>query len=347
MSMIEPFLDAGIDVNGGFGGSSNLLGNAAAMGNMDVVYMLLDVGADGFLAFYHFLDRSRHLSDALFERLLELLAENSRPDPSMEDCPDALLQIIQSERALSVHLEAPKILLNRKIFSHRSMGNATGTVKSWGGLSYMYEAISRHLPAVIDLLLQHEAPADGQMCHSFKFGDEPGGLHTWVTFSVMRGAANCTDVLIQHGADITVLDGTGSSAIQLARSNRAASHPRIFQTKPHQLFFDSFSITAEEDAETLAVVERAFNLKFKGTKNIEDFLMTNNELECGTPGLQDSTTPLLQRYFDKTLRFLFTPSQIKFLRRHLRPYYLDLREIWSLSFYETLLIDFSTSSLTH
>ena len=41
----------------------------------------------------------------------------------------------------------------------------------------------------------------------------------YIDFLVMCGAASCTDVLIQHVADITALDGAGVSAVPLAKKN--------------------------------------------------------------------------------------------------------------------------------
>ena len=61
------------------------------------------------------------------------------------------------------------------------------------------------------------------------------------------------DILIQHGANFTALDGAGRSAIELAKINVCVSHPRKV---------DYYFITAEDDAEVLAVVEKAFNLRF-------------------------------------------------------------------------------------
>lgn len=105
-SMIKPFIDLGLDVNGGNNPNCNLLGNAAAAENMDIVDTLLEAGANGSLALNHFLFFSGKFPNALFRHILELLVENAKP-ASFPWYNDPLLAVLKSSRALSFPLAFP------------------------------------------------------------------------------------------------------------------------------------------------------------------------------------------------------------------------------------------------
>ena len=333
VAMITPFIDLDVDVNGGEY-HRNMLGNAAAVGNVDIVKMLLEAGANGSLAIRIFLDSSKCLPDPLFRSLLESLVENARPC-SFYYTDDPLLAVMSSKRALHCYPEASEILLGRDVFTKECFGEPA--LESSYRYSYMYQAISCGCPSAVDLLLRNGACADPRISHSFQYEGELFGACTWLTFAVMLGEASCTDVLIQHGADITALDGAGKSAVQLVKQNAIASHPRT-------LDYDSYGgiewedIGAEQDVETLAVVERALNLRFQGALSIEDYLILSKEITPQPPIPCDNPRPKLQKVFETAPGIFLTPSQTKLLLKHLKPLYRKTQKIWSLPFHEALLM---------
>ena len=331
-SMMKFFMDIAVDANR-VASIHRMLGHAAAKGSMDIVNMLLEAGANGSLAINDFLCCNAHLPDAHFRRLLELLVENARPVP-FDQSHDPFFAIIKSSRALCSYPQAPEILLDRKIFDKAGFGE--GASKAWVFQSYMYQAISRRNSSVVDLLLRNGAHADARISDSFDCYNYWVGESTWTTFCVIRGAASCTDVLIQHGADVTALDGAGRSALQLARNHVLRSHPRNDMCSC--IFPDGDCITAEEDAETLAVVERAFTLKFQGTKSLDDYLNLSNEVAPQPPSRRERLISLLQETFEKVLGTFLTPTQTELLLDHLKRLYKDIRKLWSLSFSEALLM---------
>ena len=333
VAMVTPFIDLGVDVNGG-NWYDNMLGNAAALGNVDIVKMLLEAGANGSLAIRIFLDSSKCLPDPLFRSLLESLVENARPW-SFNYFNDPLFAAISSNRALRCYPEAPKNLLDRDIFTKKGFGEPALATSYYD--SYMYQAILQGRSSLVDLLLRKGACADARISHSFDCKGELFESWTWLTFAVMCGEASCTDVLIQHGADITALDGDGKSAIHLAKQNAMASHPRclmLFHYHEDQLQV----IGAEPDAETLAVVEQAFNHRFQGTMSIEGFLNSSKEITPQPPSPPEKSTPKLQKTFETALGIFLTPSQTKRLLNYFAPLYHDTQKTWSLPFHEALLM---------
>ena len=353
VAMINIFVDLGIDVNGG-GPYYNMLGRAAAVGNVDIVNLLLEAGASSSLAMEFFLFKSDGLPDTLFKSLLEILVENARP-ASFEYWHDPLLAVISSRRALRSHPMAPEILLNRNIFTKECFGEPSLLRQLDPGwkfaalahtreipyyYSYMYQAISRGHPSVVDPLLRNGVCADARISHSFNCNGQLCKPCTWLTFAITCGKASCTDVLIRHGANITALDGSSKSAIHLAKQNAMASHPRALDLRldVYGCEWIREDIGAEQDAETLVVVERAFNLKFQGTMSIEDFLNSSKEIAPQPPSRRNKFTSMLQRTIKKALSIFLTPSQAERLLNYLESLYRNTRKIWSLPFHEALLM---------
>lgn len=326
VSMMKPFIEIGVDVNG-CDYPWNLLGHAAAGGNMDIVYMLLEAGANGSLAISDFLSQSEHLSEAVFGRLLTILMENAR-HVSFKCWNDPLRAVTRSRRAICSCPKAPKILLDRKCYIKEGFGEGVNETDFWD--SYMYEAILTGNASIVDLLLQNGARADTQISHSFNCHGFWFQSCTWLTFAVIhRDAAACADVLIRHGADVTALDGAGRSAIHCARNRALALYAR--------LEWDEM-ITAYEDTETLAVVERAFHLKFHGTKSIEDFLESSDETAPQPPSRLENFKLVLQKTSRKVLETLLTPTQTELLLDHIQRLHRDTRDIWSLPFHEAFIM---------
>ena len=317
LSMLRPFIDTGIDINDKYD-DYNMLGNAAAIGNMDIVCMLLESGANGALALHRFIIHGIELPDGLFEHLLELLVESSRPTSFETLSCDALLAVIGSSRALSTHPKAPEVLIRQKVFSDELIIFPC----TRNHCSYMCVAIRNRLCSVVELLLQHGAYAKT--------------MSRWLAFSVHYGAASFSEALIQHGADVNFLDGAGKSVLQLARSNVTAPHPRIFT---HCCWERKRRVTAEEDAEILAVVERAFRLKVHSTDALTVH-EPSSELEPQSLNQESEAMPVLQNTFKKALGSLLTYHRRPILIRHSRHHYYGIRDLWSLSFYEALLMRF-------
>ena len=122
--------------------------------------------------------------------------------------------------------------------------------------------------------------------------------------------------------------------------NVIASHPRtISRYRPWDRWGREESrITAEQDAETLAVVERAFNDRFQGTRSLEDHIKSINELSVQAPLLRKKPKSMFREIMDKALGKLLTTSQTERLQKHLEDLYREIRKAWSLSFYEALVI---------
>ena len=318
-SMLRPFIDTGIDLNNSFN-YDNILGNAAAMGNLDIVCMLMESGANSALAIHVFISNSTKLSDKLYKHLLELLVENSRPTSFESVRYDALFAVIQSSRALLSHPEAPAILIRRKVFSGELIKIPC---QRYDGCNYMCLAIRKRLASVVELLLQHAAYVNT--------------MSTWLMFSVECGAASCTEALIQHGADVSFVDEAGRSALQLARSNVTAPHPR--RAAYCIWSYERGSVTAEEDAETLAVVERAFRLK---AQSMNDLTVHEPSCELEPQSLNEKgrAVPVPQKMFEKAFGSLSTYYRRLLLGWQSRCLYYEIGDLWSLSFREALLMRF-------
>ena len=322
-SMLRPFIDTGINLNDR-NNYSNMLGNAAATGNLDIVRMLIESGANGALALIHLIDQSidhsNELSDGLFKDLLELLVECSRPTSFESLHRDALWAVINSSRALSTHPKAPEVLIRQKVFSDELISCPC----TRDHCSYMCVAIRNRLCSVVELLLQHGAYAKT--------------MSSWLIFSVKHGAASCTGALIQQGADMNFVDGTGVSALQLARSNVTARHVRrISHCERHPDIY--CPVTAEQDTETLAVVERAFRLKAQSTNNLKA-CEPNCELEPQSLDKKVEAVPAPQNIFEKTFGSILTYYRRPLLGQHSRHRYYAIGDLWSLSSYEAVLMRF-------
>lgn len=321
-STLRLFIDAGVDVND-YQGWENLLGNAAAVGNLEIVRMLMENGANTALGLTHFIYYSKELSDVLYKHLLELLVGNARPTSFKDVFYDALLAVLKSSRALLTHPEAPAILFRREVFSFQLLEWPCGEDCL---CSYMCWAIRERLGSVVELLLQHGAYANT--------------TSTWLIFSVECGAASCTEALIQHGADVDFRDGAGRSAIQLARSYMTVPHPRIINHFAWGFWEDRCEVTAEEDAETLAVVERTLGLKPQSTDDLKVH-EPSCELEPRSLNEKGDAAPAPQNIFEKAFESLLTLYRHPLLGRHFRcrlDYKID--DLPSLSFYEALLMRF-------
>ena len=319
--MLRPFLDTGIDLDGDHSACS-MLGYAASVGNLDVVRMLIERGANGTPALADLIHCGKDLSDELFKHLIELLVECSRPTSFLGFYDDALVAIIECPRALLTHPEAPEILIRRKVFSDELIKPSCGQLYN---CNYMCLAIRKGLGAVVELLLQNGAYATT--------------MSAWLIFSIECGTATCTEALIRHGADVNFLDGAGRSALQVARSNMIAPHPRIFEDFEEHCYDHPCRVTAEEDAETLAVLELAMHLKAQSAT-----ILKEQEPECGFEvelhDQGDKTSPVSQNMVERVLGFLSTYYTPALHGHRVEPHHRGFKDLWSLSFYEALLMRF-------
>ena len=318
--MLRPFIDTGIDINHG-PERLNMLGHAAAVGNLDIVCMLIEIGANGALALLVFFRHGGHLSDGLYKQLLELLVEKSSPTYFPHVSDDPLSAVFTSSRALLSHRKAPEILFCRKVLSD---GLINCPCEEYSVCNYMCAAIRNRLDSMVGLLLLHAAYANT--------------TSSWLTHSVKCGAASCTEVLIRHGADVSFVDESGRSALELARANVALQHPR-FCGPCGGLARCAGGVTAEEDAATLAVVEQALRLKSQST-TISKEKEPKCIFEVESPDLEDKTTPIPQNIFEKAVGFLSTYYTPVPHGHRVRPHVRGIGDLWSLSFYDALRMRF-------
>ena len=321
--MLRPFIDTGIGINHG-PEEYNMLGHAAAVGNLDIVCMLIESGANGALALSAFIRHSEHLSDGLYKQLLELLVEKSSPTPFERLWNDSLFVVNTSFRAILSHPKAPEILFCRKVLSDVLINRPC---EAFSGCNYMCAAIRNRLDSMVELLLQHAAYANK--------------TSSWLMHSVKCGVASCTEVLIRHGADVSFVDESGRSALELARSNVTAPHPRLSISDHCTIYFDDFKFeaTAAEDAETLAAVERAFELRDQSRK-IAEVCGPSCGLESQSLNQDDKTTPVPQNISEKAIGFLSTYFTPPLHGHRVGPHVRGIGDLWSLSFYEALRMRF-------
>ena len=341
-SMLQPFVDSGIDVDGGKG-SDNMLGHAASWGNMSVVHMLLNAGANGALALEHLVRERHDRTDDTYKHLIMLLVGHARPINSTLGWDDPLRALIRFGEAKAVHYEAAKILLDQRVPCAECIGAKQGGVDIM--FSYMYHAILDRLPQIVDLLIQHGAPVNAEIGRNFQcrnywemnYESHLKYLHcdtlfTWLTFSVELGPASSAGILIQHGADVIAQDGAGRSAVQLAISNAAGPHPRMVELCVYET-----EISDIEDAETLAVIEREFQRRFQGSISMEDYVKATYDHRV-LP--LEHVVVVHESNFEKALGAVFTPEQVQFLLRRLEPLRCAWHGAWSLTFVNGVIVRF-------
>ena len=149
--------------------------------------------------------------------------------------------------------------------------------------SYMVHAIYHEVPSAAKILLERGDCADAIIGRIFQcsYRDTSHKLDcfstfTWLTLSVYLGAASSPEVLILHGADVTMLDAGLRSALRLVTSTASRPYPRIVHSNPYGVD-NNATITAEADMKTLAVVKHAFDLKYGGTMSMEEYIASNNQ----------------------------------------------------------------------
>lgn len=86
------------------------------------------------------------------------------------------------------------------------------------------------------------------------------------------------------------------------------------------------------------MVQRAFNLKFQDSTSLKDYDERSNELTLQSLPQQQGPMSTLRKLLAKFLGIALSPTQISLLHNRLGRLHRDIQKIWSLSFYETLLM---------
>ena len=341
--MLRLLIDSGLDVNTD-GLIFNLLGLAAEAGQRENVSLLIERGANSSLALSQFMTYTETLQEHVYEELLQTLLENSRPFAAMEiQSNDPLLALIWIPRNLpwqfyprkitAMLQKAPSILLSRGVAPREFISGGKETRKEVISLrnSYLYRAIIHEAPSMINPLLQYGISAEGAIGDYFIRDCNEQGSHskdTWLTLAVRVGAASCARVLIENGADVTALDRNHRSAAQIAISNAAV----LLYYCPVPEICDGHCVhpTAEKWKETLDVIRNAFDLKYHGSISMEDYVLS----------IQNSDTALKQNAAEKAIQAVSTPSQLDYRQAHLGAVADQIKQLWSLTFLEALLVRF-------
>ena len=117
-AMVKLFMSFGLEINGG-NWHENMLGNAVAGGKMNIVRILLESGANGFLAIRFFIRYSQDFSDIFLRNTIEMLIENAIP-ASIDLWNDPCLAIFESNR---VHRCYPRVF--EHLLDRNSLGSPT------------------------------------------------------------------------------------------------------------------------------------------------------------------------------------------------------------------------------
>ena len=252
-SMLEPFVDAGLNLDEG-NIFQTYLSLAAEFGKLDFFNILVDAGANCARAISNVCHHADNLEDPVFKSLLSILLDRATADAgytsdSRFNCFDALHSFLVSDRAMDVQPDGPAILLKKGIFCR---GKVVGTGEIFVHSDYAVAAILCNRPASLKFLLEHGTPWDlpiGEMHPTHISWQELYPIYTrwqelyliyihWeelhnytlLTLAVELGHITCVDTLLKHASNptnsIVHPDGRGQSALQLAISAAAAPHPR-------------------------------------------------------------------------------------------------------------------------
>ena len=210
--------------------------------------------------------------------------------------------------------------------------------------SYMFWSILYRDAQSLHLLLRYGAHANEQADSLFHFSLDSSMFRewshtssfTWLEFALYKGCASCTSVLIKHGSDVTRTNGHGQSAVQLAKSNMLAPHPRVY-------FFEGGKrISYEKDGELLAIVREAFERQHPNSGNFDDYKDPVVESKTGTEKPLPREPESWRYKVVSTIRALVT-GFLDFLYRHgliSKPLRGELRKLWRFSFSDLLLMRF-------
>lgn len=250
ISMLEPFIDAGIHVNDG-GIEHSFLGSAALFGNLETFDLLLQNGADTALGISHVFRRCT-LPKGFEYCLLTMINRTTSLDIGYQNC-DLVSELCSLPLEHTWKPPVLAVLLDRGLFNNLYLvGSASVPLSK----SYVFNAIDYKQTQLLQLLLDRGVDMHSQLGDQFdcsSHSDEPYQLFTWLTLAVNFGYTSCLEILVKY-SDIHLRDGNGWSALELARHHAAVTHPRVVGVP---MFWATGYIAADTDDKTLAVLQTA------------------------------------------------------------------------------------------
>ena len=272
-SMLEPFVDAGLDLDED-SILRNYLGLSAKLGKLDFFNMLVDAGANGARAIPYFCRYAYELEDPVFKSLVSRMLDRATADVAFKYnfvyCfEDPLRSVLTSNRIMDVRPDGPAILLKKCIFN---WGKVVATGEMFPNSDYAVCAIRCNRPAALKLLLEHGIPWNiplGEISPNEPRWQTPLDDYTLLTLAVELGQIACVETLIKHADKATNsvlhLDRRDRSPLQLAMSAVAATHPRDTICKGRYL--EGAGAVAEEssafqDTSILALLQEALPAEY-------------------------------------------------------------------------------------
>ncbi|MCJ1242592.1 hypothetical protein MMC14_010601 [Varicellaria rhodocarpa] len=177
---------------------------------------------------------------------------------------------------------APQILFDRQDFRQEALYGVQDVHIS---RCYTYNAIKHNRPDIVELCLKQGFQASGLIgeawnCPIAQYGQLHS--HNCLTAAADFGRASCVDVLVKYGANVDLPDGTGTTALQLARAHVERKHPRIHSSlelmttsedkaifvtlgKATRSYMSRELVTASEDEAILVILNQASALIYKDT----------------------------------------------------------------------------------
>ena len=167
----------------------------------------------------------------------------------------ALVTVLSSDRAMKLQPDGPAILLRNGSFIR---SHVVGTENVFADPGYAVYAIYYNRPAALKLLLEYGTPWSipiGDMQFDDMLWGERMQRYTLLTWAVELGQIVCVDALLKYANDpasgIIRPDGLGQSALTLALSAVAATHPR------DPFFNEGARISELQDTSVLALLQNA------------------------------------------------------------------------------------------
>ncbi|KAH0565040.1 hypothetical protein GP486_001566 [Trichoglossum hirsutum] len=244
-SMLEPLLQQGLNVNEVRNTPLSYLGEAARTGNHETMSVLLNAGADinGGATFTAL--------DALLERWAAM--DMTGTDKRIEDEYFMFEQLVNTTGIRSTDALIRAIYLRRDYcivrllqagFGRKANDPSRGLYSLSG--SEAVEAIKHNNLRGLQLLIEHGA--------SLEFEDRGG--YTALLHALDKGHLDLVEALVEGGAKLLQQTSIGLTALDVARENVSAGHPR----KPKFLgtfgFTDQMrSVTHKEDLQAYSLLQ--------------------------------------------------------------------------------------------
>ncbi|KAL6715348.1 hypothetical protein ACLMJK_007614 [Lecanora helva] len=320
---------------------TGILESATYAGNVEIVDVCLSAGADGASALRYFLKNSEHLPDARFEYLLKTLVGSIRPiSMPHADGAHCLVSLANSQRAMQIYPESLREGFS-KFF--QDVPHDRDDLDSDHELFHSVQKYSlvgileRGHVDFVDLLMQSGRTANrlvrGLTWPEGYDGDNPAC--TWLTLAVRFAQPSIVKLLLDNGGNVAVLAEDRASAVHLAILNARGLHPRRTQFWTGRYVFMRYA-TVEEDATTLALVEQAFNIKFKGKISMDEFVESFEPSQA----TQAIAAAPHQGTCEKLLSAFLAPMQMRRLQALPTILRRQFQDFWSLTFSQGIMIRF-------